>query len=412
MTRSEVPAWGTRGQDADSDDTLWEFIDLAEYRSPQTPAARAARGRWAALKRLLWVGNDAGKAPTKAEADLCGLPRHRLETLVRPIDWMAGALALDRSLAQRTHAGSVSFVVGPPHGSLADLLRCWAAGHGAPEVEAPTYDEILAGGRSWLAAWPSGAESWVLPRLEHCWLRHAGGLGPVRQLLERALSGELGPGLIGCDSWAWSYLRHVAPIVTTGAVTLQAFDGRRLARLFRSLAAEGDAARLRFCDARTGSLVLSIDGEDDGAGGMELQQLAARARGNPAIARELWRARLRSEPEGGEESAKAVEGADDDPSARETVWVSGLRDNPELPPRLDEETTLVLHALLLHNGLTAQILAELLPVHRFRVQAVLLELAAAGIIARDGVERWRVTPPGYASVRTLLRGLGFLTDTL
>lgn len=40
-------------------------------------------------------------------------------------------------------------------------------------------------------------------------MRHAGGLTLVRRLLERAVSGQLGRGLIGCDSWAWAYLQKV-----------------------------------------------------------------------------------------------------------------------------------------------------------------------------------------------------------
>lgn len=409
MTKQD---FGAQEQESDSDQRLWELILLADYRSPTRPATSAARKRWASLKRLFGTGNDDANAPAKPEADLRGLPSHRLEALVQPLDWEAGAQALDSSLGRRAGEDPVCFVIGPPHGGQADLLRCWAARHRAFEVKAPPYEDILSGSSDWLGAWPSGDQPWVLPRLEHCWLRHAAGLGPVRELLERALLGELGQGLIGCDSWAWSYLRHVAPTVTTGVMTLQAFDGRRLARLFRSLAAGEGAGRLRFCDARSGELILSLDGDEDGEGGRELQHLAARARGNPGIARHLWRARLRSEPEGGQESAKSGTKTADDGSAVETVWVSALRDELELPGRIDEEAALVLHALLLHNGLPAPILAALLPVHSARVYTILLQLAAAELIACDATGRWRVTAPGYAEVRAFLHGLGFLTDTL
>lgn len=400
------------GQDPGSHERLWEFIPLADYRSPQRPTASAARERWASLRRLFGKWSDGADKPAKAEGELGRLPQQRLDVLVRPLDWDASAAALDSALAQSAGEGPVSFVIGPPHSGQADLLRCWAAKHDAPSIEAPRYEDILAGDGDWLAAWPSGAAPWVLPRLEHCWLRHAAGLGLVRELLQRALAGELGRGLIGCDSWAWSYLGHVVPLVASSVMTLQAFDGRRLARLFRSLAAVEGAGGVRFCDARTGKVILAIDDDDDGDGGPALQHLAARARGNPGTARVLWRAWLRSEPEAVNDRAKAGAGERGDLGIDQTVWVSGLRDGLELPGSLDEEAALVLHALLLHNGLPASILADLLPMHRVRVHTVVLQLAAAGIIARDGADRWRVTAPAYAAVRVFLHGLGFLIDAL
>jgi hypothetical protein len=48
-----------------------------------------------------------------------------------------------------------------------------------------------------------------LPNLEKCYLRHPSGLNTVRHFFTELRSGGLGRGIIGCDSWAWFYLKHV-----------------------------------------------------------------------------------------------------------------------------------------------------------------------------------------------------------
>jgi small conductance mechanosensitive channel len=48
-------------------------------------------------------------------------------------------------------------------------------------------------------------------------------------------SGRLGKGIIGCDSWAWAYLQWVWPLAQPEALTMQAFDGEKLTRLFAFL---------------------------------------------------------------------------------------------------------------------------------------------------------------------------------
>jgi hypothetical protein len=393
-----------------SKETLWEFVPLDDYRPPDKPAVSAAQHRWVSLKRLFGRGKRDGNTPAKAEADLSGLPRERLDTLVRPLDWDAGAEVLRQTLARDARRLPVSFLIGPPGGGVADLLRALAARQDARRIEPPSFDDLLAGGTAWLDAWTGDAQSWVLPHLEHCWLRHPAGLESVRALLARASIGDLGRGVIGCDSWAWAYLRHVAPMPVAGVLTVQAFDSQRLARLLRSLAAVDADRRLHFCNARTGKRIIAVNDEDDGDGGLDMQNLAAQAGGNPAIARALWRARLRSEPHGDENGESPQQ--DEPPQGErdtEIVWVSGLRDELELelPDSLREDAALVLHTLLLHNGLPAWMLAALLPLHRFRVQTILPQLSAAEIVERDVDDRWRVTATGYAPVRAFLRERGF-----
>jgi len=399
----------TRGQDEEAEQTLWELVPVPEYRLPQTPVASAARARWALLKRLFGKRHDDDQTPVRAEADLRGLPEKRLQSLLGAVDWEPAADALQRSLDDRATADPVSLLIGPPRSGYVEVLRCWATRQGARWIEPPAYHDILEAGEAWLAGWPSDARCWLLPRLEHCWLRHPAGLALVRELLDRALAGRLGHGVIGCDSWAWAYLRYVAPLPGRSPLALQAFDGERLAALFHGLVAAHGAGPVRFRNAESGKLVFAVDGDDEGGGTAELQYLAARCRGNAGLAREVWRARLRAEPETDDGAAgdDAKPAGDDDAA---TIWVAAPAEEPPLAADVDEELALVLHALLQHNGLPGALLTELLPLPKFRVQAILHRLAGAGVVASAESGHWYVTAAGYAAARDLLKAQGFLLD--
>jgi hypothetical protein len=202
----------------------------------------------------------------------------------------------------------------------------------------------------------------------------------------------------------------VAAVPTRSALTPQAFDGERLARLFRSLVV-GDAVRpVYFRNAQTGRLVLAVDGGDEAPGGSELQYLAARCRGNAGLARALWRARREAEPDTDDDGARQEAAPSGDACDGTAIWVAEPHEDPSLPADRDEEVALVLHALLLHNGLVLSLLIELLPLPPFRVQTLVRRLAAARAIAADPAGCWRVTAAGYAAVRELLRAQGFLLD--
>jgi hypothetical protein len=396
--------------------SLWKLIPATEYRLPEAPAASAARARWTALRRLFGGNADAAEQPARAEADLRRPPAGRLDALVAPLCWDAGAAALDDVLAGRDDAESVSFLVGPPHSGHAELVRRWAEQRGVLIIDTPEAGAILSGGRDWLDVWPTrqmarghseaAAEHpvlWALPRLEHCWLRHAAGLGLVRELLMRALDGRLGRGIIACDSWAWAFLRHVAALPSRTPWTLRDFDGERLAMLLRDLVVSDGSGPLQFRHAQTGKVLLALDDDDQAASGNLLQSLAARCRGNAGLARAQWRALLRAEPD---------QGADTEASADDgtTIWVAPATDLSAIFSESDEALALLLHSLLLHDGLPDEQLAALLPLRWFRVQAMLWRLAAAGALSKHGCGRWRITAAAYPEARALLRAQGFLLD--
>jgi len=390
---------------------LWQFVPLADYTPPGLPASSAAANALASLKRLFQSRTDETEAPAKKEDELRSLSQMQLEHLARPIDWGTVSRALDTTLAARQPAAdgapAVTFVIGQPHCGHAEIVASWAARNDACLIDPPSHEEILAADGRWQAAWPDNGRTFALPRLERCFLRHAGGLALVRRLLEQVARGRAGSGLIGCDSWAWPYLQRIWPVPRPDALTLQAFDGPRLLHLFAALAPE--QRHLRFRNARTGRETLSLPLENDAVSD-EIVQLAAHCRGNVGTACSYWRQRLRATPDEDEASAAPpVPGPDTADSRAETVWLSAGLQEPGLPTAADEDVALVLHALLLHNGLPDAALPDVLPLPHHRCVAIVLRLNQLDLLAQqDG--RWTVTALGYSLVRAWLRGRDYLTD--
>ena len=396
---------------------LWEFVRLADYRVPSPAGASAALEKWTSLRQLFRrdeQNQQDEQAPVKSEDELRLLSQSRLHGLARPIDWRGAAAALDAALADWLQASNadtaVRFVIGQPHCGHPEILAHWATRHDAIRIEAPSSEQILGDDSAWLEAWPAIDRLWVLANLEHCYLRHANGLGLVRRLLEQAASGALGRGVIACDSWAWAYLQEVWPLPQPGALTLQAFDGQRLSHFLAELMPCPVRDRLRFCNARTGNEVHLELGENNAAVSPEVNQLAIYSRGNIGCAWNSWRASLRATPDQGEDGTEQAgeTQAGADPGA-EIVWVSAVRQEPVLPAEKGEGLVFILHALLLHNGLPATLLPELLPQPGHRIASSVLQLQTQGVIAlADG--RWQISASAYAVVREFLRRRGFLRD--
>ncbi|NEX18166.1 MAG: hypothetical protein C1943_16545 [Halochromatium sp.] len=434
---------------------IWELVRLSDYRLPSAPTATSARRGLSSLKRLFGRRQQQSQGPVKTEDELHRLEPERLDAITSPIDWRQAAQLLQQALEQRSKLDPAWFIISPPAAGYAGLLETWAAQQAAACIPSPTY-EIVAGDYSgWLADLPTGNAPWALPRLERCWLRHPAGLGLVRDLFDRLLSGKLGFGLIGCDSWAWAYLRYLVPTQAVRALTLQALDGERLANWLGQLAAGGAAGSpvvqsprpRRFRHAQSGNLLLAVNDDEETGITSELRYLAAQSRGNPGVALQLWRSRLRSEPDkpeaveveaddesdakaddhahdktadkagenlGDKASDKTADNAGDEAGGKpevETIWVAPAVEL-ELPSGLDEAEALILHALLLHDGLPTEVVEGLLPHARFQTHSLLLQLAAAEVIQSEPDGCWRVTAFAYAAVRSFLAGRRFLVDAV
>lgn len=384
-----------------------------DYCLPADSTPAALRRKWRLLAQL-FSRQDQRDTLAQPEATLSSLPPAQLDRLAPPLRWEGAARAFDQIYAAKAGnapaPGVVGILVGQPFCGHADILAHWARGRSVRLLEPPTAQEILAADVQWLTrCCDSGPGLWALPALERCYLRNANGLALVRGFLDLAFSGALGPGVIGCDSWAWAYLQRICAWPATPVLTLQAFDGAALTALLLQPETQPTQA-VRFLSAHSGISLLPEpeDGEEDAQTPVspELRQLAARCRGNLGVAWHFWRERLRTAIE-----PQATQTGDDAPPPTDAIWVA-----PELEPRAPasdagDETALVLHALLLHNGLEAPLLASLLPIAAAHLNLQLLQLHALGLVERQDADRWQVTPLAYPGVRAFLRARGYLTDS-
>lgn len=394
------------GSDRSAQVPYWQFVPPEDYAVPAVQMHKAAGKAWLSLQNLFRRKNSA--ATFKAEQDLHALSEVRLEHLVPPLPWDDAAAALDASLPDWLAAGSsatcVKFVVGQPFCGHAEIVSLLGARHRATEVAPPSIEQILSNDESWLEGWPLPETFWVLPKLEHCYLRHASGLNLVRRLLCLATNGDLGQGVIGCDSWAWAYLQRIFPLPQAAAITLQAFDAKRLQNLLYDQMTSRAQQKIHYFNAKNNQEILGPSAEQ-GQLQKEFVELAAHCRGNVAVATTYWRQRLRCLPD--EEAA-----VDDEKTAMrpgEQVWVAGMPPEPELPIGHEEDFFLLLHAMLLHGGLSESLLGELLPFSAIRGLGLLAQLQQSGIAyCADG--RWQVREMAYARVRRLLSARDYLTD--
>lgn len=403
---------GLSGSDNSVSTPLWECVPLSDYLVPTLPADRVAVGLWSSIRQMYRRKDTVGIEPEK-EQELHALPQVRLAHLVPSLPWKDASAALDLTLQDWLEPGlsnnSVKFFVGQPFSAHAEIVALFGRQHGAVEITPPSIEEILSGDESWLDHWPLSETFWVLPKLEHCYLRHANGLDLLRRLMSMAASGHLSKGLIGCDSWAWAYVQRIFPWPLANAVTLQAFDAERLQKLLVGLMKTRTKKELHCHSAKNGKSITD-DASEGEQPPKEFVELAAHCRGNVAIATTYWRERLRLHSDKDEASDQESTQKDRDESESvEQIWVAEMPADPDLPLRNDEEFFL-LHAMLLHGGLPESLLGDLLPFSSARCLGLLAQLQQSGI-AHCVNGRWQVRETAYVMVRRLLGARDYLIDS-
>ena len=398
----------------DSDAPLWDFVTLKEYQLPPAvlDASAVRRGVRGFVRNLLGRKREA-QSPFSTEQNLQTLGEAQLSRLVPQPQWAPVAQALQQQLnnwmSQESPTKSVLFLVGPPYSGRRETLEALAERDAFVQVTAPGSRAIVDCDNRWFKSWPR-KRVWILPQLEKVYLRQADGLDLVREFLARALLGELGQGIVGCDSWAWAFLRYVWAGRPSFCQTIQAFDHQRLMRLFTP--AEQSNVKHRFRHSDNGAYVLPPSDEvcHDSAKVSTgfLEKLAAYSRGNPGVAGAIWRRSLQCLPEG----AAGSEVSEVDPHHRDTVWVKSWErvQHPEVPADAGMVEATVLHGLLLHDGLSVAQLAAMLPDSRAQISETILYLVEAGLVQPDEANCWRVAPAGYPAVRAFLQINDYLVD--
>lgn len=379
----------------------WEVVALESFQTPEQTQISQWRRSWRVVTAWM-VGKESSERQAKQESELRALPEVKLAHWAPAIDWLPTANALSNVMKEYRDAPVVLFI-SPPHGGHASVVSLWAQQQGVNCLPMPTFAELTDGSLEWVERC-GHQRYWAIPSLERHFLRHTQGLQGVRELLERALSGRLGQGVIGCDSWAYAYLQHAVGLEGVPVLTLQGLEGKQLAHYFADLARDGKCPPVY--STRTGKLILA-NGCDESTSGKnddvhkELQRLAAHCRGHLGIAWHYWRERLR-EP---------AERCNTDEQPQEELWLLDALAEAELPADTGDVATLLLHALLIHGGLEDQALGHVLPFSHHEALSARLALARQGILdCHQG--RWQVSPLSYASVRQLLESRHYLVDSL
>lgn len=393
---------------------LWKYVSVSEYSVPAEPVARSAQRGLALFRHLFRQSSADSDAPLKTDAELRSLPAPRLDRVAPAPLWEAAAEALEAELEgwlrQPNPEQPVVVLIGPPFGGRKEILDRWADGRNWRPVAPPSPEQILSGDDNWLSGLTGDDTPWIFPALEQAYLRHETGLALVRGFLNLACSGALGRGLVGCDSWAWAYLSRLRRGRRPATLALQGFDQVGLGRLFQESADEcgGEAVRFRQSDNGQFVLLRQDDHETTESVSSFLRLLAAYSRGNVGVAHAVWRSCLLSAPD-----ETIDENKNDAPGGMpaQTIWVTpwDQRKPPAIPEGAGRDEAFVLHALLLHDGVSVSLLDRLLPLSSERVTEIADRLEGADLVIRaDGM--WRVSALGYPAARRFLQANGYLVD--
>lgn len=361
-------------------------------------------------------GNNTSPANTEK---LKSLSDDLLNVAVPAPDWGSALSPLHHALIpwykKRSHDNPAIFIISPPHGGNARILQQYARAKGLSIIPTPTPKQILMADDLWFEAFTANNRSpWVLPALEQCYLRHVSGLRLIRHFFERLFSGALNRGIIGCDSWAWAYLKLAMKLNRTNTLAAQSFDQQRLSYWFGELAHRATGKKPIFLRSDDGSPVLHPVVETGAANdgkevGDFLKRLAAYSRGIPGVAWTLWRQSLNTLPDKDNNVTDAAPAPDG--KGKKTLWVTPwdkmCLTAPLLP--LEDIQVLVMHALLLHNGLHRSLLCHMLPFQVHELDQALILLEGLGILERKE-KKWRVRAAAYPAVRRAMGDEGYLTD--
>lgn len=404
----------------ESDERLWQFTPIDQYSVPASAMGTGAvRKSVAGFFRNMFRRPPKTESPLDPDIQLRSLSDDRLEPAIPDFSWEEAAATLDETLRPwlntRNPIKPVVFYVAPPYAGREQILDAWSHTSNAARIVAPDRYSVCSGIGDWVESWPQNS-LWVLPCLEECFLREASGLDSVRELLSRMLSGELGQGIVGCDSWAWEFLRRVWPGRPSYTVSAQGFDGTRLQAIFHAAVSRVEGHPAQFRSTTDGADILPRESHvpQNDKTPQYWKALAAACRGNIGVASAWWERSLRMVPEEeGQTDDESVSPASSPapPGQSSTVWVQPVSalEPPSVPPEAGQTSHFVLHSLLVHGGLDSDTLARVLPGDRAAITEALLFLREAGLVERQDAV-WRVAAFAYPAVRAFLAANEYLCD--
>ncbi len=387
---------------------FWRVCPLGDCQVPSEPTTEAVRKG----VRSLWRRLRDRRALEPEGKIVRGADRETVRRFAPDWDWSKGAAALEDSLGEWLDGGSgVRLIVGGPFSGTVAAVQTLARERSLETAGAPLPDELLEGGKKWLAGVEQQLSEGplVVSRLERCVLRHPDGFDCLRGLLDLLAAGR-GRCLVQCQSWAWAFLqRLMAPESVLGTpLALAPLDRESLSRWVLARLAEAGSERLVLRRADDGEAIWSRSDADASGLSEMLHHVTGRGRGQAEVVLAIWRECLGGRPEDEEKAPAAATGDD-----RETAWLTpwSRLDLPAVPSTLERSDLFTLHALLVHGGLRAGTLARLFSVSAMETNRSLARLKSGGLVGEaDGC--WQVLPLAYPAVRDHLGREGFLRDSL
>jgi hypothetical protein len=162
------------------DKSIWKYVSVADYQRPSAPVTHTAKKGLTFFQDFLQRDEPDEDGPLKTVEELRLLPDWQIERIAPAPDWAGAAEALtthlEEWLARENSGQSIIVLVGPPYSGLTEIVPCWAEQQGWPLIEPPSAEQILAEDYTWFTGQHSNGDPWVLPLLEHAYLRHANGL--------------------------------------------------------------------------------------------------------------------------------------------------------------------------------------------------------------------------------------------
>lgn len=283
-------------------------------------------------------------------------------------------------------------------------------------------------------------QPWVISELAAFWRRHHDGLALVQELLRLVATEQAGEGVIGCSSWCWQFWSSYYPDAQLTPWAPAPMTGERLGLWLQQLAAASNGQVPVIRTTTDGLHILPLESPDECKKNKKkrkrsnlLRNLAADSRGISGVALAIWRKALRNQPEGDDSKQQSKNNKE---SAQSWAVPLDKLKLPVMPVSPEYNLGIVLHALLLHDGLSKTDLALVTAVQEPELSLVLLRLKQAEIIAaalpvdkevrriaslntmdaaakKDTAEDskiWRVTPLGYSTTRRHLQSWGFPVD--
>lgn len=393
---------------------VWEIIPLSEFTLPSPPVKQKVKKQVNFFKNLFKNKKEDEVESFTQNLDLKKLSSSKLDRIAPAIEWKNGAEQFQKRInewlgdkADLNH--EIITFIGPPYSGYDEILKKWATSQKLDYISPPNTDQILSSDTSWFKN-PNEDNPWIFPNLEKAFFRHTEGLNLIRDFLDKAYSGALGKGIIGCNSWTWVYLSYLWHGKFPYIFSLQAFDQYRLSHVFNTLSKKESGREYVFRQSDNGKYIIpeNYPDQDSGEKSDYLQSLAAYCRGNLGVAYDFWYSSPRLEPDEilSEEDANSSESP-----SKLTVWITPWNqiNKPIMPSDSKNEKAIILHSLLIHNGLPYEILKELLTLSPNQIKESLTILEEAEILdLRDG--KWTIKPAGYPAVREFIQSNNYLID--